>query len=430
MQSGRVCIVGGGASGLVCAHILALDYNFEPTIFEQNAFIGGQWHYDPDATVGTSAVYRDIRVYTKWSVMQFTDFPDPNSGTKSHISCTEMEEYLIAYVKQYHLHKYILLNTKVQSIDESFTVTYATRLDSSQQEQQLPVRPHQILLKKSDDYAIYSEKFDAICVANGHNSEVFIPEDIPGLHSCERTFPILHSKTYRRPEDFKDQCVIVVGGSHSGIDIAGELAPVAKQVVLSMKEDNKMFDLVISLLRRGQKQLCTDFLTTTFSFAPAIERIDRDTVYFKDKTQIKPDCLILATGYKYSIPFLQGNLRVDGREKHRYVYPLYKHMFHVNYPNGTLAFINIPSGVAAFPFAEVQSHFIARVLRGEVQLPSRDVMMSEVDNPLLPQNPKYHFLNMIDYVRTLLEMMKESDKNYNYIFTIDDERRVHKIIKE
>ncbi|CAF4099638.1 unnamed protein product [Rotaria sordida] len=125
-----------------------------------------------------------------------------------------------------------------------------------------------------------------------------------------------------------------------------------------------------------------------------------------------------------------GNLRVDSRENHHYLYPLFKHIFHVNYPNGTLAFINIPFGVAAFPFAEIQSHFIGRVLRGEVQLPTKDVMMSEVDNPLLPQNRRYHFVNMIEYVRTLLEMMKQSDKNYSYIFTIDDERRFHKIIKE
>jgi len=428
MKRIRVCIVGGGASGLACARVLASDdYNLEPTIFEQTSFIGGQWHYDPNGFSLTSAVYKNLKTNLPCSVMQFSDFPFPNNEPESYVSCKEMEEYLIAYAEKYQLFKYIVLNAKVDSIDDTFTVTYTVRITS---ENELPKRTYQKLLKKNDNYVVYSEQFDAICVANGHFSQVYIPSDIPGLH--EQTFPIIHSRTYRDPEDYRDKCVIVVGGSHSGIDICGELAPVAKQVILSMKEENiEHFKGILNLLRLSGKQLCTDYLSTTFSIAPCIERIDHDAVYFKNQTSIKPDLIIFATGYDYRMPFLLGKLQVDQDRlfKNRYVYPLYKQIFHANFPDGTLSFIVIPYRVVPFPLAEVQSHLIARVLCGKISLPTREKMISEIDNSSLPHNYAYHLVDMIKYTRDLIEMMNESNTYFDYKFMIDNERRVRKIIQ-
>ena len=225
--------------------------------------------------------------------------------------------------------------------------------------------------------------------------------------------------------------MIVVGASHSGIDISGELAPVAKQVLLSMKDENiKDFELVLDLLRCSGKQLCTDYLSNTFSIVPPIERIEKDTVHFKNCISIKPDLIIFATGYEYRMPFLQGKLQVDqGRLlKNRYVYPLYKQLFHANFPNGTLSFLAIPCRIVPFPLAELQSHIIARVLCGKISLPSRDEMIYEIDNLLLPSNHKYHYVNMIDYTKNLLEMINESDKDFDYKFQIDNQRRIRKIV--
>jgi hypothetical protein len=428
MSCRRICIIGGGASGLGCARVLSSDeYNCEPTIFEQTSFIGGQWHYDPNGFSLTSAVYKNLKTNLPCSVMQFSDFPFPNNEPESYVSCKEMEEYLIAYAEKYQLFKYIVLNAKVDSIDDTFTVTYTVRITS---ENELPKRIYQKLLKKNDNYAVYSEQFDAICVANGHFSQVYIPSDIPGLH--EQTFPIIHSRTYRDPEDYRDKCVIVVGGSHSGIDICGELAPVAKQVILSMKEENiEHFKGILNLLRLSGKQLCTDYLSTTFSIAPCIERIDKDTVYFKNQTSIKPDLIIFATGYDYRMPFLLGKLQVDQDRlfKNRYVYPLYKQIFHANFPDGTLSFIVIPYRVVPFPLAEVQSHLIARVLCGKISLPTREKMISEIDNSSLSHNYAYHLVDMIKYTRDLIEMMNESNTYFDYKFMIDNERRVRKIIQ-
>ncbi|CAF3427048.1 unnamed protein product [Rotaria sp. Silwood1] len=259
---------------------------------------------------------------------------------------------------------------------------------------------------------------------------MYIPDDIPGLHS--QTFPIYHSRSYREPDNYRDKCVIVVGASHSGIDISGELASVAKQVILSMKEENQEdFELVLDKLRQSGKQLCTDYLSTTFSIVPPIERIDKDTVYFKNQTSIKPDLIIFATGYEYRMPFLRGKLQVDQNRllKYHYVYPLYKQLFHADFLDGTLSFLTIPFRITPFPLAEIQSHIIARVLCGKISLPSRDDMIDEIDHSIIQHNRKYHQVNMINYTENLLEMMNESNKFFNFIFTIDNQRRIRKIIK-
>lgn len=428
MKRSRICIVGGGPSGLACARVMSSeDYDFEPTVFEQNSFIGGQWHYDPTGTLETTAVYKNLITNLCCSVMQYSDFPFQNSDPESYVGCQKVEEYLLAYAKKYQLHKYILLNAKVNSIDETFTVTYTVPIDK---ESEVSKRPNQKLLMKNDTYATYSEHFDAVCVANGHYTEQYMPNDIPGLHN--QTFSILHSHSYREPELYRDKCVIVVGASHSGVDISGELVPFAKQVILSMKKENQEgFERVIAMLKQSGKQLCTDYLSKNFSTVPPIDRIDKDTVYFKDQTSVQPDAIIFATGYDYRMPFLQGKLQVDQNHllNDRYVYPLYKQLFHADFPDGRLSFLAIPTRIVPFPLAELQTHIIARVLSGKMSLPSRDEMIDKIDHLPLRRDRLYHEVNMNQYTEDLLEMMNDSNKYFNFIFTIDNERRVRKVLK-
>ncbi|CAF1634523.1 unnamed protein product [Rotaria magnacalcarata] len=412
MKRHRICIVGSGSSGLACARVFSSDdYNCEPTVFEQNPFIGGQWHYDPDGLSETTAVYKNLKTNIPCGVMQFSDFPFQNSDPEAYVGCKDVQDYIIAYAEKHQLYQYILLNTKVNSIDETFTVTYTVPIDK---ENEMSKRSHQKLVMRNENYATYSEQFDAICVANGHYTEMYIPNDIPGLHS--QTFPIMHSHSYREPEHYRDKCVIVVGASHSGVDISSELAPIAKQVILSMKEENKnQYEAVLNMLRQNGKELCTNYLSTTFSIVPPIERIDKDTVYFQNQTSIKPDLIIFATGYEYRMPFLQGKLQVDQDRlcNSHYVYPLYKQLFHADFPDGTLSFLAIPYRIVPFPLAEVQSHIIARVLCGKLSLPTRDDMINAIDNLSLPLNRSYHLVNMIEYAENLFEMMRDNKRIYD-----------------
>lgn len=77
--------------------------------------------------------------------------------------------------------------------------------------------------------------FDAVIVATGRFSNPYIP-DIPGLQTTD--INVLHARDYHHAEPFRDQRVMVVGSGPSGVDIALELAEVAKlPVLLSVRSD-------------------------------------------------------------------------------------------------------------------------------------------------------------------------------------------------
>ena len=63
-----------------------------------------------------------------------------------------------------------------------------------------------------------------------HYFEPRIPE-ISGIES----FPgkVMHSYNYRKPEDYANQVVVVLGAASSGIDISIEISEYAKTVYLS-----------------------------------------------------------------------------------------------------------------------------------------------------------------------------------------------------
>lgn len=75
----------------------------------------------------------------------------------------------------------------------------------------------------------------AVIVASGRFSNPFIPP-IPGLGSFEARW--LHARDYHAPEPFAGQRVLVAGSGPSGTDIAVELAPhAAHPVLLSVRSD-------------------------------------------------------------------------------------------------------------------------------------------------------------------------------------------------
>ncbi|KAF8020015.1 hypothetical protein BT93_G0645 [Corymbia citriodora subsp. variegata] len=102
---------------------------------------------------------------------------------------------------------------------------------------------------------------------------------------------------------------------------------------------------------------------------------DDGKLVFQDGSSIYADVIIHCTGYSYHFPFLKmkGLISVDNNR----VGPLYKHVFPTCLVP-RLSFICIP--YLAFPAqpSELQSKWVAKVLSGEVVLPSEEEMMSSV----------------------------------------------------
>ncbi|XP_039167111.1 flavin-containing monooxygenase FMO GS-OX-like 2 isoform X2 [Eucalyptus grandis] len=98
-------------------------------------------------------------------------------------------------------------------------------------------------------------------------------------------------------------------------------------------------------------------------------------VVFQDESSIYADVIIHCTGYRYHFPFLKtkGLVSVDNNR----VGPLYKHIFPPSLAPW-LSFIAIPFLTFPAPLCELQSKWVAKVLSGELVLPSEEDMMSLV----------------------------------------------------
>jgi flavin-binding monooxygenase-like protein len=107
---------------------------------------------------------------------------------------------------------------------------------------------------------------------------------------------------------------------------------------------------------------------------PNIERLEGDHVRFVDGSVEPVDVIVHCTGYKITFPFFSGDLvKADGNR-----IPLYRRVVDPEHPG--LYFVGLiqPLG-AIMPIAELQSEWVADILGGKVELPTRAEMLEVID---------------------------------------------------
>lgn len=200
----------------------------------------------------------------------------------------------------------------------------------------------------------------AVIVASGRFSNPFVPP-IPGLDAFESRW--IHARDYHAPEPYTDQRVMVAGSGPSGTDIAVELATrAATPVLLSVRSDiviarrfpyglpdsawhllsmglprrwrrpflNKVLyqgysdagDLGMTLApnrtnRRGSsapvrgRELIDAIRAGTIRPVAGVTRLHGRCVELMDGSQHEVDTLILSTGYRPAISYLDIAYEVD-----------------------------------------------------------------------------------------------------------------------
>ena len=198
---------------------------------------------------------------------------------------------------------------------------------------------------------------------------------------------------YREPEVYSDQSVLVVGGGQSGRDICVDLAKCARQVYWCVRGPKFQFSMPANV-----EQL------------PVVCKITERTVYFSNGQQRVVNSIILATGYKYSFPFLtdESGIKIIGGKR---VSPLYHHTFNSLHPS--MAFIGINFGFNPFPYFDYQVRWALSVWSGHTSLPGISDMLQEENEHYLarlqqgiPPHRASHFLGshqweMIDLIASL-----------------------------
>ncbi|MFI6679151.1 flavin-containing monooxygenase [Kribbella sp. NPDC050470] len=182
-ESVETVIIGGGQAGLSTGyHLRKRERQF--LILDGNARVGDQWR----------AQWDTLRLYTPRKYDGLAGMPFPGTPW-SYPTKDEVADYLASYAARFDLP--VRGSTRVERL-EAYGDRYAVTTSSG---------------------TIHA---DNVVVATGTFGRTpYLPDFAVDLDPGIRQ---LHSSEYRRAEQLKDGPVLVVGGSHSGTDIAYEVA--------------------------------------------------------------------------------------------------------------------------------------------------------------------------------------------------------------
>jgi putative flavoprotein involved in K+ transport len=295
MPASPLIIVGGGQSGLAAAHAAA-QRGVRPLILDAAEGPGGSWpHYYDSLTLFSPA---------RFSALPGRALP---GAPDRYPHRDEVVDYLRAYAAG--LDADIRYRRRVRCVtagSAGFAVTTST-----------------------------GERFTgtALVAATGGFSRPHRPE-IPGLDAFTGT--VLHTADYRAPEPFAGQRIVVVGGGNSGVQIAAELAGVARVTLATrtpvawqnphiLGRDVHWWFVRTGLdaapLRRLWQKgptLVNDRGRYRAAFASGnpdrrgmFTRLEGEKVQWADGGVERVDTVILATGYRPALDYLEDTGALD-----------------------------------------------------------------------------------------------------------------------
>ncbi|EEU48821.1 uncharacterized protein NECHADRAFT_103236 [Fusarium vanettenii 77-13-4] len=413
LQVRRIAIIGAGPSGLAAAKYLLAEKKFSKVhIFEQRATPGGVWNYTPLARENgfsvprtkpsslpdqalwpkdggevefMSPIYDLLETNIPHSLMNYTDkeFPQGSSLFPRHSA-------VLQYLKEYaeDITPHISYQSQVLSIEKPGT-------DKS--------KPWQVEVLDLKANKATKDEFDAVVVASGHYNDPFIP-DIPGLVEFDKAYPgaISHSKFYRRPNDYKDKKVIVVGNSASGVDVSAQLSAVAKHPIFISEKEKPT-------VTPPTKESWAANVPQIVEFLPS----KRGVRFANDQVETDIDAVIFCTGFHYSYPFLKSLEPSIVVPDGGYAAHLWEQILYTADP--TLAFLSVPQRVVPFPIAEAQSAVAARIWSGRLSAPTTAEMEAwiESEHEKKGSGKAIHLMHSpedVDYINRLYELSKTAPK--------------------
>ncbi|XP_058808102.1 flavin-containing monooxygenase 5-like isoform X2 [Phymastichus coffea] len=350
----KVCIIGAGMSGLVSVKRLAEHSDeFEPIAFERNSDVGGFWIYTESTTVDEhgspvhSSAYKNLRTNVPKELMAWPDYRNFSGDERSSVPHYLVLQYLRNYTAHFNLRRYIRFNVLVESV----APTRGPHRHWNETKWVLKTRD---LSTREHDHTICN----AIMVCNGHLTKEYVPV-VPGVEKFQGK--AIHSRLYRKPEDFANETVAILGASDSGLDIAVDLSSRARKIYLSSRHE-----------RLASK------LPSNIEQVPGIIKVSGDEMIMSNGSSITADSILFCTGYAYDFPFLEDSCGIGVSRGH--VFPLYKQMINAEHPS--MAVIGLPTVASIYLLPYVQ-----------VRLPAHDEMIRDAYT-LTPGAPegKYHAL--------------------------------------
>ncbi|MET9609564.1 NAD(P)-binding domain-containing protein [Streptomyces sp. NPDC006512] len=409
-----VCVIGAGLSGLAAAHALSAA-GIDFVCLEKAPDVGGIWRRPGAGEPGPG--YESLHLNTAKQLTGYSGFPMPPE-LPLYPRHSDVAAYLRSFAEWAGLPPRIELRTEVLSVhqgdDKDDNVWTVTSRDAGG--------------------GVTERRFGHVVVASGHNTEPSLPDPLPpGAGSF--TGRILHSMDYRDGGDFAGQRVVVVGLGASAVDIAADLSRHAARTLLSVRRGlhivpKQLFGTSVDLIADApwwsemsfpeQRRFVEQSLLVArgklsdyglpepdhpvFSSAvtisdeilsrirhggvvprPAIASLDGGKVSFTDGTTEEADAIVYCTGFRMAFPFLPAGCPAGPRQG---PVELYERV--VAPDRAGLYFVGLirPHG-SVTRLVEAQSRWVARIVAGEVTLPTPEAMREEVDTYLSGIEARY-----------------------------------------
>lgn len=412
MATTSAAVIGAGAAGVVAAKEL-LASGLSVTVLEKQSpdvGLGGMWAFRSDVNASGSACYASLHTNTSREMMGFSDFPmDCSLPLFPHHS------QVLAYLRDYSDHFGVS-----GCVQYSCTVTRVRRACD-----RTGGRPRWAVTWKKGQ-AESTQEFDFVVICSGRYLDPYTPPTFK--NSGART--VVHSCQYRSAtlNGFSpEQRVVVVGSSVSAVEIATECSlfsnkPVKlllrtpryfmpKQTPQGLAVDQALLTRWGRLLGRWlpawlQKRKFLSWIASQSGCdmtawglpQPSLERpFERRLTTCNTLLQRSAegavqalvgdasspelddaDVVILATGFRLSIPYLEEAdfkcLAGASRSAGSVVHPtLFKYAFCPGLDG--MAFIGFQEQIGAYnPANEMVARWVAAVAEGAISLPSNEVM--------------------------------------------------------
>jgi len=369
----RYCIIGAGPSGLAAAKALG-EAGLSFDVFERHSDVGGIW----DDTNPNTPIYESAHFISSKTQSAFDGFPMP-ADYPDYPSWKQIRDYIRAFADRYDLRKHIRFGTAVvraQPVGAQWEVELSTG---------------EVL------------RYDGVIAGVGHDWDPLMPE-YPGTFDGAA----YHTRDYRSGAELAGKKVLVVGAGNSGCDIACDAATQASETWISMRRGywflpkhvfgqptdaffhtgpqipNTLAPSMLKVLLRilvgdvrkfglpkpDHPPLSTHPIMNTqllhhlghgnISAKPDVAELRGKKVRFADGSEIEPDVILWATGYRPTIPALDAggvHLTESGED-------LYLNMFAREHPGLCVLGFFATAG-AAYPILSRQCALLAAVLTSQ-----------------------------------------------------------------
>ena len=376
----RVAVIGAGPSGLAVLRAFQTakangDEIPEVVCFEKQDNWGGLWNYtwrtglDQYGEAVHGSMYRYLWSNGPKEGLEFADYSfEEHFGKQiaSYPPRSVLFDYIEGRIKKTEVRDWIKFSTAVKNVEQSdggFTVTTCDLTTS----------------KTNVGY------FDHVIVCSGH----FSTPNMPSFDGFER-FPgrILHAHDFRDATEFQGKDVLLIGTSYSAEDIGSQCWKYgAKSITVSHRTAAMGYDW-----------------PANWEEVPLLTKVDGQTAYFKDGSSKTIDAIVLCTGYLHYFPFMEDKLRLVTANRLATA-DLYKGVAFINNPK--IHYIGMQDQWFTFNMFDAQAWWSRDVIMGRIDLPTQEVMISDVNDRVAREDAGQDDYDAIwyqgDYVKELID---------------------------